>query len=138
MQKYINNYRGLTLVEILAALIILSLVLIAFMTFFSQSARFTMHNKETLTAVQVAEDVVGKIRVQKSIDILGASQCEDGGSNCKKTVHYDPYTVKMEESIGPVSDYLKKVVITVKNSEETKTENTFITEMYYEVTQNEE
>lgn len=69
MRKYLRNNSGLTLVEILAALVILSIVLVAFMSFFTQSAKFTAHNYEKLTAVQIAEDIVSIVRTDEEPDI---------------------------------------------------------------------
>ena len=51
LKKQIHE-KGLTLVEILASIVILAIVLIAFMSFFTQSAKFTKFNDEKLTAVQ--------------------------------------------------------------------------------------
>ena len=63
MKRLIRNEKGLTLVEILAALVILGIVLVGVMSFFTQSAKFTAHNNEKLTNVQVAEEVIGEVRI---------------------------------------------------------------------------
>ncbi|MGE6487530.1 type IV pilus modification PilV family protein [Paenisporosarcina sp. NPDC076898] len=65
------NENGLTLVEILAAILILSLVLLSFMAMFTQSAKYTAHNRETLSSVEIAEDVIGKIRMTNDFTELG-------------------------------------------------------------------
>lgn len=62
MKSLMQNEKGLTLVEILAALVILGIVLVSVMSFFTQSAKFTAHNNEKLTNVQVAEEVIAEVR----------------------------------------------------------------------------
>ena len=153
MQKYINNNRGLTLVEILAALIILSLVFIAFMTFFSQSAKFTMHNKEKLTAVQVAEDVVAIIRTNneqnvnnicveikskvqeaKSSDVFKSGQTESESPTALMTINEicENYVVKI--NLTKKLPNLGRALITVTSETNNEINNPeFITEMYFEV-----
>ena len=66
-----NNEKGLTLVEILAAILILSLVLLSFMAMFTQSAKYTAHNRETLSSVEIAENIIGKIRTTNDFTDLG-------------------------------------------------------------------
>jgi type IV pilus assembly protein PilA len=120
MKKYIQNNRGLTLVEILAALIILSLVFLAFMTFFTQSAKFTMHNKETLTAVQVAEDVVAEARIGKYFE--------------NTSFQRNSYKIDIKIENGPIPTNLKKATIEVTpNKKAINTNSKFITQMYFEV-----
>lgn len=150
MLKQLKNNNGLTLVEILAALVLLSIVLVTFMTFFTQSAKFTANNHETLTAVQVAEDIVGKIRNTKSIALTSFSDCstkqinentKDPGkvTKCKVNGNYNKYEVILIEKSGPVKDkenkdYLKTVEIKVKSINGAGINNPeFQTEMYYEV-----
>ena len=62
MKRLMRNEKGLTLVEILAALVILGIVLVSMMSFFTQSAKFTSHNNEKLTNIQVAEEVIAEVR----------------------------------------------------------------------------
>ena len=107
------------------------------MTFFTQSAKFTMHNKETLTAVQVAEDVVGKIRDSKSINLEGFASCsaEDPNIICKEKEDYFTYRVEILEKKGPVEKYLKRAEITVESDPNSSIKSTpFTTEIYFEVT----
>ncbi|MFD1030436.1 type IV pilus modification PilV family protein [Metaplanococcus flavidus] len=142
MKKYLKNNSGLTLVEILAALVLLSIVLVAFMTFFTQSAKFTAHNHETLTAVQVAEDVVGQLREgEDSIlsvgKICSAEDIENRAfvfSSCENIDDYnDDYNILLFEMDGP-TEGLKKVKVIVKSLDGRGiNEPEFETEMYYEV-----
>lgn len=120
MKSLMQNEKGLTLVEILAALVILGIVLVSVMSFFTQSAKFTTFNYEKLTAVQVAEDVVSNIR-------------ENGLSNPDYSTLYPEYKIEIISSNGPTEN-LKRAKIKVKSVEGTRSnEPEFTTEMYYEV-----
>ncbi|CAM3109086.1 type II secretion system protein [Filibacter tadaridae] len=119
MKKYNQDEKGVTLVEILAALVILSIVLVVFFTFFLQSAKFTQHNKEKLTAVEVAEDVVADVRNWKS---------KENGKYVNNS--YDGYDVNIVIQPGPAG--LQKARITVETfSKEGIKESSFTTEMYF-------
>lgn len=54
--------RGFTLIEVLAALVILSIILLSFLSFFSQSALFTQKNHDKLTAINIAQDTIVSIK----------------------------------------------------------------------------
>ena len=71
MKEMPRNENGLTLIEILAAIVIMSLVLICFMAVFTQSAKFTAHNRETLTSVEITENIIGKLRLSDDLTGLG-------------------------------------------------------------------
>lgn len=70
MKKVLNKQQGMTLVELLAAIALLGIVLFTFMSIFTQSAKFSAHNQETLTAVQIAEQVVSDVRDLEAISEL--------------------------------------------------------------------
>ena len=119
MKKHLKNNSGLTLVEILAALVLLSIVLVAFMSFFTQSAKFTAHNYETLTAVQVAEQVVAEVRT--------------GTYPISDTFKREGYEIDLVIEDGPES--LKLATITVISPEGAGINNPeFSTQMYFEET----
>ena len=127
---------GVTLVEILAALVILSIVFITFFSFFTQSATFTKHNKEKLTAVQIAEEVVAKVRGVKSLDKFDRMAKLDEykiiGGVYVNTTSYADCVVEIMVETGPVSG-LNKAVITVKTRTNVGIkDSTFITEMYFD------
>ncbi|MBO0601343.1 type II secretion system protein [Sporosarcina sp. E16_3] len=127
---------GLSIVEVLAALVILSIVFIAFFSFFTQSATFTKHNKEKLTAVQIAEEVVAKVRVIKSLDKFD-EMAKLNGYKLTNGVYvnsnsYPDYEVEIKVGTGPVSG-LNKAVITVETHTNVGiTDSTFKTEMYFD------
>ncbi|WP_438311216.1 type IV pilus modification PilV family protein [Sporosarcina sp. FA9] len=119
MRKRKMGEKGVTLVEILATLVLLSIVLIGFFSFFTQSATFTKHNKEKLTAVQIAEDVVAKIR---------NSEYPDTNLEIKD---YSGYIVDIVIEDGPAG--LKKAEIKVETDTTTGIKgSSFTTEMYFE------
>lgn len=123
MKKHIKNNEGLTLVEILAALVLLSIVLVAFMSFFTQSAKFTAHNHETLTAVQVAEDVVAEVRT--------------GAYPESHTLSRGEYKIEIVIEDGP--EDLKLATISVLSPEGAGINNPeFMTHMYFKEQSHEE
>lgn len=57
IKKYLNS-RGLTIVELLTALIILSIIFIAFLTIFNQSMNHSSKVEDKFTGVNIAEAVL--------------------------------------------------------------------------------
>ncbi|ANU12762.1 hypothetical protein B481_0539 [Planococcus halocryophilus Or1] len=136
MKKLIQNERGISLVEILAAVVILGIVLVSVMTFFTQSAKFTASNHETLTAVQVGEEVVAKVRGVKSLTELTVSPEKFVGTASKVTsaTLHPEFSITIEKTQGVVKSKLQKVEITVLSKNNTSNPNSaFTTEMFYEV-----
>ncbi len=133
MKKIIQNEKGMTLVELLAASALLGIVLLTFMTVFTQAAKFTAHNQETLTAVQVAEEVVADVRgIGKIQDLLNANNSIQG-NKLIDNYSYSPYSVTVEERPAP-DPKLKKAIITVKSAPGSGiNEPEFKTEMYFKV-----
>lgn len=122
---------GLTLVEVLVSLIILTIVLISLFAFFTQSATFTKYNKEKLSAVDVAERVVADIRQYNNISKLTGFSRNAAGEY-ENATSYSGFKVKIEENNGPV-DSLTKAVISVETDTEIGVKGlSFTTEMYFE------
>lgn len=65
------NEQGLTLIEVLASLVIISIVLISFSSILIQATKHTKYNKEKLTEVDIAEELVGDIRAGLNIPADG-------------------------------------------------------------------
>ncbi|WKA52391.1 prepilin-type N-terminal cleavage/methylation domain-containing protein [Planococcus liqunii] len=136
MRNKSQNEKGMTLVELLAAIVLLGIILVAFMSFFTQSAKFTAHNHETLTAVQVAEQVVAEVRTISKIEEMKKSINTLQGKKITDDITYTPYVVTIEEVEAPASvkENLKKAIITVKSiSGAGINEPEFKTEMYIKV-----
>jgi len=122
---------GLTLVEVLASLVILTIVFISFFAFFTQSATFTKHNKEKLSAVDIAESVVADIRHYKNISKL-IEFSRNAAGEYENTTSYPGFKVKIEENNGPV-DSLTKAIISVETDTDIGVKgSSFTTEMYFE------
>lgn len=120
--KYLDE-EGMTLVELLAAIVLLGILLVAFMSFFTQSAKFTAHNHETLTAIQVAEEVVADVRKLEDIKLLDTKKGYRLVSHyIEDRTTYEQFIVTLKEENIEVSTQnnitqkliLKKAVISVK------------------------
>lgn len=59
----LNNNQGLTLVEVLVSLTILSIVLLSFISFFIQSATIEAHNQNKLVASNIARGVIEQLNL---------------------------------------------------------------------------
>ncbi|TAA70476.1 type IV pilus modification PilV family protein [Planococcus salinarum] len=117
MKKFWNGQQGMTLVELLAAIALLGIVLFTFMSIFTQSAKFSAHNQETLTAVQVAEDIVAEVRT--------------GTYSVSEDFTRNEYDIELVIEDGP--ENLKVATITVKSPEGVGiNEPEFTTHMYFE------
>lgn len=117
MKKFVVNQNGFTLVELLAAIALIGIVLFTFMSLFTQSAKFTAHNKETLTAVQVAEEVIAEVR----------------SGVYKNTVNIKKYEYDVAININEGPENLKQAKITVKSPQGVGiNEPKFTTYMYFE------
>lgn len=58
----LRSSKGFTLIEILVAVVILSIILLTFFGFFSQSALFATKNKQQLTAISLAQEVIANMK----------------------------------------------------------------------------
>lgn len=144
MKGKLQSGQGMTLVELLAAIALLGIVLVTFMSFFTQSAKFAAHNQETLTAVQVAEEVVADLRDHNSIGTLqGTKGYKLVGSLIEDKTTYNEFdtTVSQEVVEVPLQEgsaqkiFLNKATITVKSKPGYGIDNPeFKTEMYLKVT----
>lgn len=124
MKWKFQNEEGMTLVELLAAIVLLGIVLVAFMSFFTQSAKFTAHNHETLTAVQVAEEVVADVRNLNAVIALKDTKNYKLKNNyIEDKTTYEQYVITVvEENLevpsqsNPVQKLLlKKAKVSVKS-----------------------
>jgi prepilin-type N-terminal cleavage/methylation domain-containing protein len=76
--KKLYDQRGLTLLEVLLSIVILTIVLTSFAGFFSQSALFVKKNGEKLSTSQTAQQVVNLIEIHISKSRLQTkSDCAD-------------------------------------------------------------
>lgn len=148
MQETPNKQNGMTLVEILAAILIMSLVLITFMALFIQSAKYTAHNRETLTSVEIAENIIGKVRLSDDLTGLGALKDGDevvtseaaltntNGSKIEVVEagnsDYEVFLKVEDFLVG--SSKLKRIEVKVKSKNPTVNQSKpFVTEIFLEV-----
>ena len=98
MKKALFKENGMTLVELLAAIALLGIVLFTFMSIFTQSAKFSAHNQETLTAVQIAEQVVSDVRDLETIFSLHNNGFyKKVGNSIEDKDTYEHFVVKITE-----------------------------------------
>lgn len=143
MKKLLTKQTGMTLVELLAAIALLGIVLFTFMSIFTQSAKFSAHNQETLTAVQIAEQVVADVRNIKTIsELKNVKGYKLKTAYIEDQATYEHFVVTItEEEVDvsrtgtpPKSLLLKKAVISIKAKPGFGiNEPEFKTEMYLKV-----
>lgn len=125
--RLLKEERGISLVEVVASIVLITIILISFFGFFIQSSKHTKFNEEKLTSIDIAEDVIAKIRKSP----------ENYKSNTpiptpKDNVSYPGYTVLLIIENGP--NTLKEATIEVKPvTGKGIKQSPFITHIYYEV-----
>ena len=120
----IKNQKGVTLVELLASLILITIILLAFFSIFIQSSKHTKFNEEKLTSIEIAEDVIATIR-----SIPDNYKDNEPTHDVSKS---PDYTVLLTITDGP--NKLKKATIKVKPvTEKGIKQSPFETQIYYEV-----
>ncbi|WML25421.1 prepilin-type N-terminal cleavage/methylation domain-containing protein [Neobacillus sp. OS1-33] len=62
MKKLVKNEKGFTLLEILLSLSILSIVILVFFGFFIQSAKFSFQSQNKMSAGQLSQEILGKVK----------------------------------------------------------------------------
>jgi prepilin-type N-terminal cleavage/methylation domain-containing protein len=75
--KKLDNQDGLTLLEVLLSIVILTIILTSFAGFFSQSAMFVKKNEEKLNTSQTAQQIVNLIEVNVTKNTLSVYGCND-------------------------------------------------------------
>lgn len=69
MLNRLKNNNGFTLIEVLASIVILSIVIVSFVALFPQMSLFNEKTKENLDAITIAKDVLVKMKSTKFTDI---------------------------------------------------------------------
>lgn len=111
-----NNSRGFTLVEILAAITILFIVGTAFFQFFIMSQKGTVESAERLEALHVAQQVMEQVKQQeyknKGITSPGEYTCNNlPQGQCTFTINNKLYEVKIIVHDHEHDLYLVKVEV---------------------------
>lgn len=63
MKENIRSQKGLTLIEVLISIVLLSVILISFMGFMTQSAMFNQKNKQKIDTMQTAQKFIDLIEI---------------------------------------------------------------------------
>lgn len=72
----LDDQKGLTLLEVLLAIVLLFIVLASFAGFFTQSAMFVKKNEEKLSISQTAQQIVNLIELNlKKSELAAVSDC---------------------------------------------------------------
>ena len=95
----ILNQKGLTLIEILAAVVILMIVIVGFLSFFSQATSHSRITEDKLTAINLAEKVLVKAK-KPDFDIVAFNAQAPEKINGKE---YYPHVTFMREQTSSES-----------------------------------
>lgn len=105
---YHNNQKGITLVEVVAAILIISLVTLSFSQFFIQSNKVSAYNNEKLVVINLANAELERLKFTPSNQLFG-----NGASQITKPsetyINYHTKTIEKTTFINEVS-YLVKII----------------------------
>ncbi|WP_057771780.1 type IV pilus modification PilV family protein [Cytobacillus dafuensis] len=97
------NQKGITLLEVLLSMLILSIILVSFFSFFSQSAVFIKKNDDKLSAVNTAQMVLNILQEneKKNTLYLPQSVLEDvnSGKSSIITNEMDEFSTLLNQDI---------------------------------------
>ncbi|WP_164545788.1 PilW family protein [Paenibacillus albus] len=111
-QKVLNS-RGLTLLELLAAIVILALVLsvavpvmlIGVRTYSGGQEKSSLHDQVQLASMMLTKE----LRYAKEVSIVSAAACPASGFNCIYTGSVTPKSILKKSSTGVTSNFIKDV-----------------------------
>lgn len=131
----IKNEKGLTLVEILASIVILSIVLTSFYGLFIQSAKFTKVNEDNLVASNLANQVREKLISGSFPDTatIETSLKSDTELNLDSNYIFTDYPNMVLELdlTAPVDDTLHLLPVTISISKADDLKNPIVTTYCY-------
>lgn len=96
MKSHKGNEKGMTLVEILAALVILGIVFIGFMTIFPQMTNFNEKTESKLETMNLARNKLDEIR-----DFGIPSVCDRQDDTCQIEEEENGYQISVEYKMDP-------------------------------------
>lgn len=134
----LNNEKGVTLIELTAAIVLLSIVFFSFYAIFINAASHTQANKKRLSNTDIAERIIADVRSMSSfgdLKVLGFQQQGDKYVNDQYYGHeviLKTETIAMPAGVEGVHSELQKVVITVKPIKPRPGTSSFTTEIYWE------
>lgn len=62
--KYYSNEKGFTLIEVIASIVLISIVLLSFSLIFIQTNKTAAHNNEKLVTINLADAALAKVRAK--------------------------------------------------------------------------
>lgn len=124
------NEKGMTLIEILASIVILSIIVVSLLTFFVQSSKTNTVSKNIINATYVAENemenIYGKVTVVKSLAEFSTPEGYVEKSKSEVSAYYEkniPNHFVTLELLSDTGNPTVKVKVKVfKDSSKTKTE----------------
>ncbi|MCP8617932.1 prepilin-type N-terminal cleavage/methylation domain-containing protein [Salirhabdus salicampi] len=129
----INNEKGLTLTELLASIVIISIILLSFFSLFAQGATFTQKNDSSIKGTNLAKVVLDELQ---SKDALPATNGEYTSFNSEN----NPYINAVNEDGTFIDNEKLKLKLIINDEEHTELrkvkieivnqDNTRITETY--------
>ncbi|MBS4216993.1 prepilin-type N-terminal cleavage/methylation domain-containing protein [Bacillus sp. FJAT-49711] len=130
IKKYLNH-KGLTLIEILASITILTIVILSFLAFFSQAMLFSGKAEDRVTSINIAETVLSNVKDQtadytgknpRTIDEKQYKEIEPIIINNKS---YYPYVNKTQETPEELKLQTVHVLIFTHKSDNTPVSETY-------------
>lgn len=126
--RYLKEEHGMSLVEVVASIVLITIILLSFFSFFINSAKHTKYNEEKLSSIEIAENIIGIIRSNPASYSTNVNNKKFESS--KVPSDYIAYITIVN---GP-NDLLKKAKIEVKPSiGKGIKKSPFTTYIYYEV-----
>lgn len=122
--KQLKNERGFTLIEVVASLVIITIVLISFSQLFVQSNKTANYNNEKLTTINLADAALVKL---KSLPLTKDTSITDVNSYLIDSIESNPQKMKPVKAIELngklynvtyVASQSKDVITNAKNTEE--------------------
>jgi len=115
-----DNNRGLTLVEVLAAITILFIIGTAFFQFFIISQKGTLDSSEKLEALNLAQTVLERVKQGEYTEITGQGEysCENSIEHCMERYNFELNNNRYDIKIKVEEDDLNLHLVTVYVSNE--------------------
>ena len=123
--RFLKEERGVSLVEVVASIVLVTIILLSFFGFFVNSAKHTKFNEDKLTSIEIAENIIATIR---------SNPIEYRNNVSNKEVNVSSEYISSITIIDGPNALLKKATIKVKPmTGKGIKQSPFITHIYYEV-----
>ncbi len=99
MIKKIDNEKGLTLIEVLVSITLLSIVIITFLSFFTNAFRFNSINDDSIQAMNIAREQQALIKEESWNDITSTYPMTT--DYYVQTINQPDYDIKISINIIP-------------------------------------